>query len=828
MAIPLSEDQLRQAHGAGILTDKQFGLAMEQLGKDPKKPDDITSAQIADDTNAPKPIPQSSLTDDSQRFAAGLPTLKEVQLRMAKENVKRIQAGQKTIEEEGMARSGLGSKTIDEENVKRIQAGLPTIWEEQVARGTPKEAVYAKMWQQYRNKQRQTPAPGAGHVMANFALDQSDTDAGAAKQPYQVPNMASYAGVPNVSAALQAMAAPQTTNAAGSPPPPTGNLADQLMHLNANQTNLNPPTNITLGNPLPPIQGGSLLTPPKPVADDGGTDANVDLSDAGKDDTSSTSTDVKPSDMVSHPGDLTQSLAGDTPKPDALDATDNQHIVWGHVAQPAVTSNTAGSGGPKQLSPEQQLMADMTKTQKGREGAMSDEQAAIAERARLEGLRDSQKAAVINTYQDEAQRRQAEIEQDMAISHQQAQQQFRNLQAQIDEQSKAQIDPQAWWKSRGVGRSVLAALSMALGAMGSTMAGIHGKATPNFAMNIIQTAIEQNIDAQKDTLANKWRAIAAKSNTVDKQYIMEQGMIADKTKMIAQGWMNVQRQLDAIDAGSTSPIAAQKAKEVSAQIQQHLHDTEDIYAKHMYDVRTLMRQQANAGAGNNPAALYQKYVDEGHKARYAAAQSGNDPGAVEILDYPTWYKTRYAGTGLGGSTSGGTPGTPDASGIDATALSKIPKPLQSAAKIEIENLNKWQTARDSIAASAKGVKSVAGPVGGWTHGIIPDPYAVILRNIQGTGLYHDKMAQASYNTNFMNMEHTLNPGSGRTPEQQLAFDKTYLIQPGDTNDTIKKKVQLGQSMLGQPPSTPILKRFGVYTPPPAKQDDDTPIGTLKK
>lgn len=656
------------------------------------------------------------------------------------------------------------------------------------------------------------------HMMLDFSGDASDFDlspqqiASAQKQPQQMslPGQP-QAPIPHFTMPVQEFSAPKVSAPSVADRNPAMPMSVYDLGMGGNK------------NPAPVPQA------PLPMANN--QDDNVDLSNMSGGQNGNVIATVAQQGGPNNPDGKDNNFkfqgpgvnpdTGDvTPPKTGYDANMDQFKSPGHVqgegGSPAdLDSGSASSAsGVKEKSPEEMLEEDLTENQMKRRDAAGMKQSGIDDRAAAEGLADSQKAAAINVYKDQADQKLAEVEQDQAISKLSAEQQFKDIRAQMDQAKQMQVDPQKWWKDRGAGRSVLAAISMGLGAAGSVMSGMHGKAVPNFAMDIIQKAIEQNVDAQTKNIENKWKAIAAQSNAADKEFVMRQGIIAEKTKLIAQGWINVQHQLDAIDAGSTNAVAQGKAKEMKADAEEKLQETEDVYAKHMYDVRVQLRAQ-KAGAPS-PLALYQKYYDKAATERVEAGKTGNDPNSVEILSFPEWYKQRYGGVGSGSFLRPGISGTPDENGLAPEVLSRIPKPLHEQANKEMEKLNKWQTSLNNLQASAKGLKSVSAfstsPMGG--GGIV----APITRNIQNTDMYKMNQRIESYNTNFMNMEHEMNPGSGRTPEQQKAFDSTYLIHPGDTQTTIDNKIRLGRSLIGQAPSTPVLKRFGAYKPPAEKPD----------
>lgn len=75
--------------------------------------------------------------------------------------------------------------------------------------------------------------------------------------------------------------------------------------------------------------------------------------------------------------------------------------------------------------------------------------------------------------------------------------------ADRDALKSAKPDPDHLWKERGTGNKILAAIAVGLGAFGSAING-----GPNAALDIVQSAIDRDIQAQKDAIANKREDLA--------------------------------------------------------------------------------------------------------------------------------------------------------------------------------------------------------------------------------------------------------------------------------------------------------------------------------
>lgn len=79
------------------------------------------------------------------------------------------------------------------------------------------------------------------------------------------------------------------------------------------------------------------------------------------------------------------------------------------------------------------------------------------------------------------------------------------LRAQIRAAQAQKIDPDRWWNSKSTEGKILAGIGMVLGGIGGGLA----KTGRNPAMDVMNNAISQDIDAQKHDIDNHWKSIAA-------------------------------------------------------------------------------------------------------------------------------------------------------------------------------------------------------------------------------------------------------------------------------------------------------------------------------
>lgn len=144
---------------------------------------------------------------------------------------------------------------------------------------------------------------------------------------------------------------------------------------------------------------------------------------------------------------------------------------------------------------------------------------------------------------------------------------LKSLQVEAD----SKIDPKRWWKEKSTGENILAALAIGLGGFSASMTG-----GPNYALQIIDKAIERDIDAQLANREGKYKQAAAQQDMLG----ILRGQYADKRdeRTAAKSLMleRSAKYIEEITARSASEQTKAKGAEMAAQLRQQsaLHQQE--------------------------------------------------------------------------------------------------------------------------------------------------------------------------------------------------------------------------------------------------------------
>jgi hypothetical protein len=253
-----------------------------------------------------------------------------------------------------------------------------------------------------------------------------------------------------------------------------------------------------------------------------------------------------------------------TPPPVAQPGSPQEagHVDPSSIVQPAQSGAPAQSTELEKLADPNNVAKGMTAEAKGLSDSYTQgQEQAEATAGYLHGMRTHMEAMQAQQQQMED-ARQAE-----------ANTQYQKVQQAADEASKAaKIDPNNFWNTRSTGQKIAAAIGIALGGIGGGMSG-HGG---NTAMDVINKAIDRDIDAQKFNADQKGRNF---SNQVGLYNVMRQKF-------------GDERQAEAATRMSYLQSAEMQIRETAAKFQ-----SPELQARAMQAVGQLQQKQAEIAHG---------------------------------------------------------------------------------------------------------------------------------------------------------------------------------------------------------------------------------------
>lgn len=172
--------------------------------------------------------------------------------------------------------------------------------------------------------------------------------------------------------------------------------------------------------------------------------------------------------------------------------------------------------------------------------------------------------------------------------------------ARKEANEKAKLDPNRIWKQRGVGAQVAAAIAAGMGAFASTVSG-----GPNFALDIINRAVDQDIEAQRD----EYERAKDKVNEARSDYAMfrQQGFDDRQARLLAR-----QNKLDVVDSKITEAGAALKnldSQKRVADLQIGIRQGKDQLEMQLKQINHAAAQQAAATEAARAANIYKAQAD---------------------------------------------------------------------------------------------------------------------------------------------------------------------------------------------------------------------------
>lgn len=211
----------------------------------------------------------------------------------------------------------------------------------------------------------------------------------------------------------------------------------------------------------------------------------------------------------------------------------------------------------------------------------------------------------------------AKDQKDLADMQQKADQRAQSRQQQMAELRAAHVDPNHWFKERGTVGSILAAISVAAGAFAAAVP--HTGSNQNFALGIINKSIEQDIDAQKDDIENKWKALNFQGSEDDKAYAHDQFVYNQKLQAHQKGLDHANALVGQIRTSTNNQVAISELDKLGTDIQRKEIELRGKDSEQMYNVKKEIEAKAAAAASANP---YSATNLEKEWAAYVKQQQG--------------------------------------------------------------------------------------------------------------------------------------------------------------------------------------------------------------
>lgn len=126
----------------------------------------------------------------------------------------------------------------------------------------------------------------------------------------------------------------------------------------------------------------------------------------------------------------------------------------------------------------------------------------------------------------------------------------KELSSKIEEQMRIGVDPSRWWNSKSTEGKILSGLGMAMAGFSAGL--LHQDPSKSPAVQMIQKAIEDDINAQKSNIDNSWKGIQKLHEISNDQYNQELHANTFKNWSMVSGLKVVELQIKQAQAGTQS------------------------------------------------------------------------------------------------------------------------------------------------------------------------------------------------------------------------------------------------------------------------------------
>lgn len=256
---------------------------------------------------------------------------------------------------------------------------------------------------------------------------------------------------------------------------------------------------------------------------------------------------------MSNPNVVNQSeqpVANTLPVTEPIPTTKN-NLLDNNPSMVSETQTTIQSGG----APSAKSLAELDAAYEKQKKAISDSSAIGAQKAAEEAGYIRQLAEEQSKFAEQQKQKQAQHEAELS-------KQMAEISKAQDEARGKSLDPDRLWKQKGTGARIVGAIAVGLGAAGSVL----GR-TENFALNIINDAVRNDIEAQKQELEDAKGRVSEARNTY--AMLRQRGMDDKQAELSLKQLSieNIQNQIAAMSAGYKSKEITANAQELNAKLE---------------------------------------------------------------------------------------------------------------------------------------------------------------------------------------------------------------------------------------------------------------------
>ena len=340
------------------------------------------------------------------------------------------------------------------------------------------------------------------------------------------------------------------------------------------------------------------------------------------------------------------------------------------------------------------------------------------------------------------------------------------IQKQIAEQEAQGIDPSKYYTDQSVGQKILGAFAVGIGALGAGPLGPRGERGQNVALNMMQQAANQEIDAQKANFQHSLALLGKRMDLNHEGFNQQEAMLKAEQDSVQSTYNVAIRQIESQAARYKDNDHVQ---EVTANLVKGLRD--DMMAKLAQGIDShlaIARKASTPVGGGLMVRLPNGQV--GTMEQYNALQKA---GVIQ-------------------------PTAPEEQRVQAQTLKELSdaEKAKAAAKETPE-----EKAAKETEMQRQQLEAIAGTGSKENPEKLKSTNWEPQRNIQGTGAFDNRLVAQQWNTQVMGIMHQ--KYGARSPEAMEKLGEPYIVTPGDSQDTInRKKAAVLRNLLTLPNAAP--------------------------
>lgn len=310
----------------------------------------------------------------------------------------------------------------------------------------------------------------------------------------------------------------------------------------------------------------------------------------------------EPSDQLKGQNSLTANQGATS---GVIPASQHQEQMSQQRNDPARLMIPKASGVGMDLSPERKFLKAENEAGEGANASLSSQREAQANINDMQAVANDTAANIATKNAEAIMKAQDDNKAAWGMAMQKVDQQTADIASRAREVASRKIDPNHYWNSMDNASYAVAQMQQFFGAFGAALTK-----TPNFALEKVKMAIQNDVDAQKMNIESAYKGLGIEQDEAHTSLQKAQLDAAFKDKEIMQRWELLKQHAQGLAQRAQTPIDKQKANLMLSSFDDQIRQNRLGMAQNLYNFEVLKRKAENSGPAKPNESEIRKYVTD--------------------------------------------------------------------------------------------------------------------------------------------------------------------------------------------------------------------------